>query len=167
MSTFVCYLNRIGISIFSSCSGKPDGLSFSKTSVPRSVSGTGNVSITENGTNSVVIHSPCAWAGTTVIFFPLPSRRCIGNDASKYQNPRASPCISIGLFISSPGSGENTLILSVITGCGAISAGACFCHGKIKHQSSSQKNVTKPVHAIRRAAMIAIIIRAVFIYIME
>ena len=67
----ITYSNLIGISIASSYSGSPDGLSLCKISVPRRLkcdasvpgnAGFSNSTVTSNGTNSSVIQSPRAVA---------------------------------------------------------------------------------------------------------
>lgn len=52
--------NRTGISIDSAFSGSPEGLLFSRISIPVSVSGRSNSRDVSNGTKSSVIHSPSA-----------------------------------------------------------------------------------------------------------
>lgn len=97
--------------ILSSYCGKPDGLSFLNTSVPVDPAGWGgNVSTTIKGTKSSVIQSDCAWAMAVVMRTLFWSRSSIGNDASKYQNPRALPVIVNGLVICWPTTGEKTSI---------------------------------------------------------
>ncbi len=95
--------------------GSPDGLSFSKTSVPVEVAGGVKFNVTVNGTKFGVIQSPCAVAGATAISFPFPSSRRTGKLASKYQPPRASPVTVRGLVTVSPEEGLVTVISAFMT----------------------------------------------------
>lgn len=54
--------NVTGISMCLACSGSPEGLSFSRMSVPVAVAGGSNSRVAVNGTKSVVIQSVCAIA---------------------------------------------------------------------------------------------------------
>ena len=74
-----------GILMLAAFCGSPDGLSFSKTSVPVAVAGCANVNVAVKGTKSSVIQSPWACAGSTAISWPLPSSKRTGKLASKYQ----------------------------------------------------------------------------------
>lgn len=100
----------------SSRTGSPEGLSFCSTRVPVGVAGAANVSVTLNGTKSSVIQSPCAWAGAWAITFPFPSSSFTGNEASKYQVPRARPVTVSGLPIFACATGAETWIRSA---CGS------------------------------------------------
>ena len=91
--------------MLSACSGSPEGLSFSRMSVPVAVVGVAKTRVAWNGTNSVVIHSPCACAGVMAISTPLPSRSRTGKLASKYHGPRASPVTVSGLVTTAFGVG--------------------------------------------------------------
>src|SRR3989344_3795789 len=91
-----------------SCSGSPEGLSFWSTSRPVSVVGVPKAKITSNGTNSVVIQSHLACAGKTTSSLPFASYNRTGNEASKYQLPRASPLTTRGLFTTAFRSEEHT-----------------------------------------------------------
>src|SRR3989344_5296943 len=87
-------------------SGKPDGLSFSRTRTPVAVVEVANGSDRRKGTKSVVIHSPCACAGASANTRPLASSNLTGKLASKYQLPRASPLTVTGLVTTALGSSE-------------------------------------------------------------
>src|SRR3989344_2317160 len=103
------------------CSGKPEGISFSSTNVPVAVSGLTNAKVTVNGTYSVVIHSPCAWAGATASTLPFSSSNFTGKEASKYHVPRAWPVMVTELLIIDSGNGRFTTIKSSFEagwGCG-------------------------------------------------
>lgn len=106
------------------CSGRPEGLSRSRTSVPVAVVGAAKVRVALNGTKSVVIQSPAAWATPRAISRPVPSRSETGNEASKYQVPRAMPLIMSGLVMSTSGTGAVTRISGWVVsgdGCTALS----------------------------------------------
>ncbi len=81
-----------------------DGLSFCNIRNPVGVVEVENTSVASNGTELVVIQSPCAFAGVWPRTFPFASVIFIGNDPSKY-HPLASPVIASGLFTIEFGSG--------------------------------------------------------------
>jgi hypothetical protein len=67
--------NRMATRSSAACSGRPEGLSLVRMRVPVRELGEEKVRVTWKGTNSVVIHSPSACAGTRAMVSPAASRR--------------------------------------------------------------------------------------------
>ena len=115
----VPYSKKTGISNALSSSLKSDGLFFCRMSVPRFIKsgspplyGDSNSRILLNGTKSVVIHSPLAFAKCSATIFPSQSVKITGKSASKNHVPFASPLIVRGLVITDSGRGLVVLIRS-------------------------------------------------------
>ncbi len=88
--------------------GSPEGLSFSRTSVPVEEAGVVKVRDAMNGTIAVVIQSPCASAVDCATMLPLASRSVTGKLASKYHGPGAWPVTVRGLVTIVLGAGVVT-----------------------------------------------------------
>src|SRR3989338_11032246 len=87
-----------------SCSGNPEALSLFNTSVAGPIYDSGTFTSPLNGTNSSVIHSPCAVAYVCTRIFPSLSKTSIGNEASKNHTPRALPMTLNSLTVTAPGN---------------------------------------------------------------